>query len=266
MSVSIAKGIILYNGGFFVSRGVGLHPDRIITSYEVLFVVKGILGIVEDETEYKVHPGQFLILYPHLRHYGNLPYAPDLQFFWLHFHYHNVKGDLSISIPKYAGIENQERVKQLFRWYLDDRENIEQSTEKAVLLINHILIELSTQAEKTPHKGALPYLLEQVAIIIATHFDKEISTKKISETVQCNPDYLGRIFKQHFGCTITESIQRQRIKYAKTELMNTCDHVNTIAYSCGFKDVGYFRRIFKALTGVTPGAYRKTFSRIHINT
>jgi hypothetical protein len=75
ISLSINKQIIPYNGGEdFVNRGMGLHPDRIITSYEVLFVAKGILVIVEDETEYKVHPGQFLILYPHLRHYGNYFY------------------------------------------------------------------------------------------------------------------------------------------------------------------------------------------------
>ena len=56
------------NGGFFISRGKGEHPDRVIDSHELIFVTKGVLSIIEGNHRFDIKEGESLILWPHRRH------------------------------------------------------------------------------------------------------------------------------------------------------------------------------------------------------
>ena len=42
-------------------------------------------------------------------------------------------------------------------------------------------------------------------------------------------------------------------------------NINEIAFACGYSDPGYFRRMFKRLTGLSPKKFRSLYSRMHIN-
>ncbi len=48
LELSIALPIKVQNGGLFISRGVGRHPARKLTSWEIIFVEKGTLTIQEE--------------------------------------------------------------------------------------------------------------------------------------------------------------------------------------------------------------------------
>jgi hypothetical protein len=73
------------NGGFFVSRGRGTHPNRILPSYELIFVQQGALHLRENRTEYVVGKEEALVLWPNRRHAGTQPFPADLRFYWVHF-------------------------------------------------------------------------------------------------------------------------------------------------------------------------------------
>lgn len=68
---------------------------------------------------------------------------------------------------------------------------------------------------------------------------------------------LNRKIKAITGMTVTEFILQLRIKMAK-ELLTTTDlTVSEVAYHCGMDNISYFTTLFKKVTGVTPGQYRK---------
>jgi len=60
-----------------------------------------------------------------------------------------------------------------------------------------------------------------------------------------NPDYLGRVYRQIYHCTLTEAIQKRRIHVACHYLLNSGMTVEQIAEKCGFSEPDYFRRIFR---------------------
>ena len=70
--------------GKFVSYGEWIHPDRVIDSYEIIFVTKGEVYIKEDGVEYHLLPDDVLILHPNLRHLGYKS-SSDTEFFWMHW-------------------------------------------------------------------------------------------------------------------------------------------------------------------------------------
>ena len=70
--------------------------------------------------------------------------------------------------------------------------------------------------------------------------------------------YFCRILKDELGYTFTEYVNHLRVERAKLYLRDSTMSIADIAYAVGFDDQSYFTRIFKKLTNVSPGQYRKS--------
>jgi transcriptional regulator GlxA family with amidase domain len=68
-----------------------------------------------------------------------------------------------------------------------------------------------------------------------------------------------RRFKNATGHTPIEYVQRLRVDEAKRRLERTTAPIDEIGWQVGYEDPTFFRRLFKRLTGVTAGAYRRRF-------
>jgi transcriptional regulator GlxA family with amidase domain len=70
-----------------------------------------------------------------------------------------------------------------------------------------------------------------------------------------------RTFKRRFARATRYSpiayVQHVRVEEAKRRLERTSEPVDEISYAVGYEDPASFRRLFKRITGVTPGAYRR---------
>jgi AraC-like DNA-binding protein len=101
---------------------------------------------------------------------------------------------------------------------------------------------------------------------IRINFDRSITASKVAAALGYNADYLGRIYRKVYGCTLTEAIHRKRISEACDYLLDTSLTIEQIAQKCGFADPDYFRRVFRHYMQIPPGDYRKEYSRMHVNT
>jgi transcriptional regulator GlxA family with amidase domain len=72
-----------------------------------------------------------------------------------------------------------------------------------------------------------------------------------------------RTFKRRFQEATKHSplayVQLLRVEDAKRRLERTDTSIETIAWQVGYEDAAFFRRLFKRLTGVSPGHYRRRF-------
>ncbi|MDI5921324.1 helix-turn-helix domain-containing protein [Halomonas sp. LR5S13] len=77
-------------------------------------------------------------------------------------------------------------------------------------------------------------------------------------------DTSERSFKRRFlkatGYTPIHYVQAMRVDEAKRLLERTRQPIDEIAWSVGYEDPTFFRRLFKRRVGVTPGAHRRKFS------
>ncbi|MEI8242397.1 MAG: helix-turn-helix transcriptional regulator [bacterium] len=97
-------------------------------------------------------------------------------------------------------------------------------------------------------------------------FQDAISASDVATGLSCNPDYLGRIFRQARGLTLTDAIHKHRLQQARRLLMESGLNVDQVARACGFREAGYFRRVFRKKEGMTPLAFRRLYARVHLNT
>jgi transcriptional regulator GlxA family with amidase domain len=70
-----------------------------------------------------------------------------------------------------------------------------------------------------------------------------------------------RTFKRRFttatGYSPIAYVQHVRVEEAKRRLERTSAAVDEISYAVGYEDPASFRRLFKRITGIAPGAYRR---------
>lgn len=88
-----------------------------------------------------------------------------------------------------------------------------------------------------------------------------LSLRTLAETLNVSSSYLSTLFKKETGQTLTEHINRRRIKHAMHLLESTRLQIQTVAQHCGIVDVQYFSRIFKRIAGMTPKEYRESLKR-----
>jgi len=77
---------------------------------------------------------------------------------------------------------------------------------------------------------------------------------------ELSPRSFKRRFKEATGLSPLEYVQRLRVDRAKALLESGNLAVDTISWKVGYEDAAFFNRLFKRITGLTPGAYRRMFS------
>lgn len=72
-----------------------------------------------------------------------------------------------------------------------------------------------------------------------------------------------RSFKRRFthatGVSPLDYVQRVRIEFAKRRLEQSDANVDEISWAVGYEDAAFFRRLFRRVAGVAPGAYRRRY-------
>lgn len=121
------------------------------------------------------------------------------------------------------------------------------------------------------HDGLAPYIVFQgrtdhgdagiaeAQTWLAAHFS---IANPVEELVR-RSGLAERTFKRRFtaatGFAPIDYVQRLRIEDAKRRLERTDAPGDEISWKVGYEDAAFFRRLFKRVTGMTPGAYRRRF-------
>ncbi|MCZ8518933.1 MULTISPECIES: helix-turn-helix domain-containing protein [Paenibacillus] len=91
--------------------------------------------------------------------------------------------------------------------------------------------------------------------------DGNLSLTSIADTFHITPQYLSAFFKKQQGENLTDYVAKVRVDQAKRLLRDKRLTVTQIAQQVGYAaDIGLIR-VFKKVTGTTPGKYRETAER-----
>ena len=91
---------------------------------------------------------------------------------------------------------------------------------------------------------------------IEDRYQNELTIKDLAEAACMSRSTLQRTFRQCMNCTPMEYVTQCRIDHAKELLENTQLSIMAVSEHVGFQDSNHFSRRYKALTGLSPSAYR----------
>lgn len=99
--------------------------------------------------------------------------------------------------------------------------------------------------------------LKLVLKFIRENFASDITLDDMSAVAGFSCKYFCKFFKDMTGTTPVNYLMAYRIERASRKLLSTDLSVTQIAFDCGFNDLSYFIRTFKAFKKVSPKEYRK---------
>lgn len=105
--------------------------------------------------------------------------------------------------------------------------------------------------------SAEPPWLRRVDELLRTRFDSALTVGHIAQLAGVHPVHLSRTWRRFRGCSIGSSVHRARIEEACRRIAAGGESLSEVALAVGFADQTHFSRVFKRVTGTTPGAFRK---------
>jgi AraC-like DNA-binding protein len=91
---------------------------------------------------------------------------------------------------------------------------------------------------------------------IRENYASKITLEDVSAYVYLSPSYFSKIFKDEMHTSFNSYLNKIRIDNAKRMLVNEDVNIIDISNLVGYEDQSYFSKVFKNVTGVTPGKYR----------
>lgn len=104
-----------------------------------------------------------------------------------------------------------------------------------------------------------PYLVKETMRYVQSHIGEQFNIRDLAAHLRCHPDFLSRKFKKHTGMDLSYYIRRVRIDHARELLKEPKKSIDDAAEESGFTDRIHFAKVFRRLTGQTPGQYQRQF-------
>jgi transcriptional regulator GlxA family with amidase domain len=100
-------------------------------------------------------------------------------------------------------------------------------------------------------------VVRRAVLLMELHIAEPIAIAGLAEQLGFSLKTLERRFQAEFGISPAAFYKKIRIEIAQRMLMETTRPIMNIALDCGFGDVSYFGRSFRAAFGVSPRDYRR---------
>ena len=110
--------------------------------------------------------------------------------------------------------------------------------------------------ESIPAFLTKPSLVFQIGQFVRQHLGDRLTTRQTAREFHLCEAYFCRRFRRLTGMTFQAYVTQLRVEKAMTTLQATDARVNEIALALGFRSASDFDRIFKAIVGMTPSAFR----------
>lgn len=135
-------------------------------------------------------------------------------------------------------------------------EELPAAVEKAISNLKKYYKDLDVEKESEDVKEEIENLYSKMKKYIEQNYCRKITLDELAEELHANRSYLSRLYKSKSGVNLFDDILKMRIERAKELIRKTDVKVYEVSEAVGFDDTGYFSRVFKKYTGVSPKEYK----------
>lgn len=230
-----------------------VSPKRVVTKFEVEFYLEDGLFTFADDKKYEIKKHHIQIAKPNQIRYSHLPFKTMFLKFC-------VDGEIAKKLqnaPDFFCSSHPEKTITKLREIilLNERSDNELLLQSRLLSFLNLILH-DSEIPKL-QSGQSYEIIANSKRYIEANYKSSINLKDIANSVNLSPIYFHNLFKSACGITPHDYLTDCRITEAKKQLWDSDINLDFIAQNCGFGCAQYFSRIFKKVTGITPGKYRK---------
>lgn len=111
------------------------------------------------------------------------------------------------------------------------------------------------------NKGLAPWQLRRVVEYLDAQLPQRVDLAQLAALAGLSQAHFSRAFKASTGMAPYRWQLDQRIRRAKTQLIDSRASLDQVAEATGFADAVHFGRTFRKLAGATPAAWRRDRKR-----
>ena len=244
---------------------------------EVIYIKKGMLKVIIDDTEYMGNEGDVFLVNPGQIHMMS---TKDLttEYYTLLFDIKLIEFEQKDEVNDYFKAINEEELRLItcirqhvsyekIRRYIEEiiSMNIMKNklykfdTKVKILQILRLLLGNSYMlAEDRRYEGKNKEIKRLILTYIEENYNSRITLTDVANIAHMSEKYFSRFFKENFGINFIDYITRVRLEKAAILLRTTDNSVTDIALKCGYTNISYFIRSFKKSFEVSPHKFRTT--------
>jgi len=117
-------------------------------------------------------------------------------------------------------------------------------------------LEKSNQTKDSDHSFH-ENLLSLACRYVEEHIARQIRIDEIGLYCGLSKRHLNRIFTERKGISLGNYVIHRKIDEARKRIMRNDKLIKDIAYELGFRNISYFCRLFRKITGKSPESYRE---------
>ena len=186
------------------------------------------------------------------------------KWYWINFKYENIQlehENISIPLPKKFQLPIQNNIISIIR----EMENLYNSNlsykhERLNAFLYQIFFEILSAKEQGINNFSTKQIAPKVIKILNNQLSTKFSATEISDELEMNYSYLGRLFKKETGMSINKYYLKLKINLAIQLLYSTNMNISQISEHLNFPNPYYFSRVFKQVTGYAPVNYQRQFN------
>lgn len=125
-------------------------------------------------------------------------------------------------------------------------------------ILEQMIDELFSSSDSSVTSDTMRKTVKQVQDYINKNYFSDLSLTMLSKKFLVERSYLSKAFKQETGKNLMLYLSEVRINKAKEYIRQNQLNLTKISQLVGYDDYGYFNRVFRKITAVSPREYKKS--------
>lgn len=139
-------------------------------------------------------------------------------------------------------------------WYVSTKSPLRDPNGSVIGIVG-VMYRVDSPADREHHFKELSHAIST----IEARFAEDLSIGELAEESGLSSSQFNARFRELLRMSPTAYLQKMRVEAAQRLLAQSDQSIADIGHQVGFYDQSHFTKRFRAITGVTPLAYRKRF-------
>lgn len=257
-----AHEIVAANFHYYKEQTEAYYINRVLEFHDFIYLIEGSWSITEGSQEYRLEPGDVLLLAAGKHHFTRQPCQAGTKTFCVHIT--RTPSDLvdipgSLFLPSHISLAGNRSVRFLFEEIISTKwSDGPYQNEKLSALFNLLIYELAAIAN-TPINRQSDLADHAISYLMQNPYQR-IQTSDMAKMLYVSEKKLNRSMREKTGMPFYTYQKSLKLDMIAAQL-KTEPHlrINEIAEAFGFHDEFHLSNAFKKKFGISPQKYRTAF-------